>query len=1041
VHLLTLATVAWASTVAYLLPNNSQYHERSAWFRAGTAPIRFFHSYCCGAGFGDIGLQRAGWVLTRAVECNMTDRRSYEKQHGLFPEPDMLLAPLAPRDTCDLFLFGLPCVTFSSAGLHEGFGNDTNTRALAPSQQQDYNERQHHQPPAKRPKLRNTKDAARALFANFILRLEHEAPRSTILENVLGMASSNQGRGLDHIIKAISSSGFAITKVWAGSSEVGGPSRRPRIFLIALRLDIAVCSSWLLVSFQPRMLQTHRNTFSAPCDFEQRSCTGYELQAQSAHFYAVDDILWITDRTPRPAPFGPEHCRNVVRTCWRDVPAPSRDAQLNCYVIGYIRHQLPTDPRNYRAQHQVYDARGLRPTMTTTGQGGLMFRQNRRRAKHFESLHRNIPLGAGRSFAHHVDGEGNFCIARTSTVKEDLAMLGVTGMILARSVFDQRAQMAKAQDPELLLALGASLHHVLDSAQCLNHAVATPMGFSQQCYRYELHPSLQHLLTPCVPHTIKTVLRTRSDALLPSFDIAVTAFQQKVLARVQHFRRFGSMPTERLQPLFLHMAEHWTSPAFFGHVVDFTGDVPRVVEARDVTHDLRIDTNDPLMQYLIADHDDPNVVQLINQHGFHSSSYHSRMITCLWPDHASAVEQWERLLNDLQAETGTTPPCKLTFGTLTPYAPYVSNPGGAVDKKVDFPGAKPKIRAIEDSSASMHMESVNAWISLKHSWRLQLLAVDDIAERYVHLLPLARRLNERIYMFSTDLSRAYRAAGSAYSCWWLNGSHVVTSEGTFCWMVDTRLSFGNKANPLAFCRVAFLLVHMWTRLNTRTIPDTKIYRSAAMQLLVGTPLALLYPEQQEQARGFTRSRRFHHSDLRTHSHLPCSHGRDIDEATALAATQQQPATTATPTTALLQARPLFVTTWSLGAPHLAPHTPTHALSPTQHQTRPRPHYHPPPPKLSPARTSPARSATTRTQAGACSPTPPAASIASSAPTGHHLVRPTTTSCIKPTTPSCRTTARAPPLTMQTSPSTTQPPSAQPRPRPTSTRNLPRSTTA
>jgi hypothetical protein len=209
--------------------------------------------------------------------------------------------------------------------------------------------------------------------------------------------------------------------------------------------------------------------------------------------------------------------------------------------VGYIKRGLPTDSKDYRAWNQVYDARGVRPTMTSSGQGALLLRQGSHRAKYFDER---------KGCIHHRDANGNFIIVRTSTPSEDMAMLLCPNMYIAKSIRDKRAQMAKAQDPQMMLALGATLHHVLDSAHCLSPLLA-------------------------VPFTLKTVLKNRSDALLPAFDLAVNNFQSKLVAREVHFRKHGVMPEgPPLRPLILPMSKYWTSPAFFGHIVDFTNEIP-----------------------------------------------------------------------------------------------------------------------------------------------------------------------------------------------------------------------------------------------------------------------------------------------------------------------------------------------------------------------------------------------------------------------------------------------------------------------------------
>jgi hypothetical protein len=210
-------------------------------------------------------------------------------------------------------------------------------------------------------------------------------------------------------------------------------------------------SSWLLTRFQPCHHQTGRHTFSVPNDFiHTPHCTWKTRQAlkvDGATFYELDDLIWITDPIRFPLPSGPEHSRTVVYCRWQDVPSPSRTHTNNCFVVAYIRANLP-EKRHRRAKHQVYDARGVRPTMTSHGQGALFYHQRR----WSPDLHAFVQVP----------------VVRTSTRTEDISMWGLEALILARRPEHARAQLAKAQDPDTTCAIGASMLHVLDSAQCLD---------------------------------------------------------------------------------------------------------------------------------------------------------------------------------------------------------------------------------------------------------------------------------------------------------------------------------------------------------------------------------------------------------------------------------------------------------------------------------------------------------------------------------------------------------------------------------------------
>jgi hypothetical protein len=214
VHFYTQMTIAFAAQVAIFLPGREDFFDKASWFRSQEAPLHVLRPFCSGAGIGDFGLQQAGFVVLRAVERESVDRWSYLSQFGIFPEPDMLSAPMCPADSADLLSFGLPCEISSSAGTQAGLTGTTD-KAMR----------------------------TMALFHNFIDRLATEAPRSALLENVLGLRYTNQGADFDFVLRHIRGTGFVVGDITVGSSDLGSAQRRPRIYLLILRADIATHSS------------------------------------------------------------------------------------------------------------------------------------------------------------------------------------------------------------------------------------------------------------------------------------------------------------------------------------------------------------------------------------------------------------------------------------------------------------------------------------------------------------------------------------------------------------------------------------------------------------------------------------------------------------------------------------------------------------------------------------------------------------------------------------------------------------------------------
>jgi hypothetical protein len=311
---------------------------------------------------------------------------------------------------------------------------------------------------------------------------------------------------------------------------------------------------------------------------------------------------------------------------------------------------------------------------------------------------------------------------RTFTIDETVRYWGAQGMVLAPGRGALR-QLAKGQEPAVTRAIGSLRIKLIDEADCLG------------TLRPRLLASWQQAV---IPRSVKWRLTCRQDIFCvgSDFDATIATWQRDVIAYVLRFRESGCKPDPALRrprPLSLSLEKH-LQPQFHGVILDVRGSVPLIVSHKPPVHKLTFD----LKSELLEGFDDTIMLQNVMRIGVVAGSRRFRMTITLWPNHASALVEHARRSDDLQIELDAG--CKLRFGLDLPFIPFVGNPNGMVDKAPSIPGAKPKVRQIEDASASLDGESVNDWIFLCQTYGLQLVAIDNIADIYARLLPFALAL-------------------------------------------------------------------------------------------------------------------------------------------------------------------------------------------------------------------------------------------------------------------------------------------------------------
>jgi hypothetical protein len=304
--------VATVATVAFIFPEDPRYNDKASVFRSHAAPSIFAHSWCGGAGVGDLGLQRAGAVFTRACEMDENCRRSYHAQFGIRPCPDFLTMPLAAEGSADVVLITLPCVSFSVAGLQQGTKGPPGSAA----------------------------HAAGDLLTCCFWRLRMERPRSFIFENVAGLLLSNDGmhKDLSYVLQGLSSAGYDCKHGVEGSSDSGRAMRRSRLLIVGLRSDLVQMSSWSVsdISASWSMQRAGVSTRRCVSDIMNHQLSREERLADGAIFIPKANITFESDSLPACLPSGPEFGRPFVRVAPDQVPFPDRASTIHTFAIGTI---------------------------------------------------------------------------------------------------------------------------------------------------------------------------------------------------------------------------------------------------------------------------------------------------------------------------------------------------------------------------------------------------------------------------------------------------------------------------------------------------------------------------------------------------------------------------------------------------------------------------------------------------------------------------------------------------------------------------------
>lgn len=173
-----------------------------------------------GAGGLDLGVERAGYSIVRAVEHDATAVATLNRNRAKFfpnlpevqPQDITALDPHgvlheiggAPGDI-DLLVGGPPCVAFSKSGFHLEY-------------------------------KREGRDPRAGLLNDYVRFLEGVRPRAFIMENVFGLAYRNQSAPVFNALVAhMQYLGYSVSYEILNASDYGVPQNRQRLFIIGAR--------------------------------------------------------------------------------------------------------------------------------------------------------------------------------------------------------------------------------------------------------------------------------------------------------------------------------------------------------------------------------------------------------------------------------------------------------------------------------------------------------------------------------------------------------------------------------------------------------------------------------------------------------------------------------------------------------------------------------------------------------------------------------------------------------------------------------------
>ena len=156
----------------------------------------------CGMGSFHYSLSRLGMECVFASDVSEIARNNYEKNYKVRPEGDV--NDIDPKDLppYDVLCAGLPCQSFSNAGLKRGLEDDRGK-----------------------------------LFFRLMKFVETNKPRFVVIENVSHLLKHDDGKTFETMKNALESEGYSVAHKILKCSDYGIPQMRKRLFVVCSRKE------------------------------------------------------------------------------------------------------------------------------------------------------------------------------------------------------------------------------------------------------------------------------------------------------------------------------------------------------------------------------------------------------------------------------------------------------------------------------------------------------------------------------------------------------------------------------------------------------------------------------------------------------------------------------------------------------------------------------------------------------------------------------------------------------------------------------------
>ena len=168
-----------------------------------STPLKYIDLFC-GIGSFHFSFAKLGWTCVIACDINPTSQQTYAQNYGQQPLGDIVDIDPQQIPGFDILCGGFPCQPFSNIGQHKGFNDERGT-----------------------------------MFSQLMKFTKHHRPKVVVLENVPALLSHDKGQTFTRISNELIAENYVVKHSILRCDDYGIPQMRKRLFVIAIRQDIA----------------------------------------------------------------------------------------------------------------------------------------------------------------------------------------------------------------------------------------------------------------------------------------------------------------------------------------------------------------------------------------------------------------------------------------------------------------------------------------------------------------------------------------------------------------------------------------------------------------------------------------------------------------------------------------------------------------------------------------------------------------------------------------------------------------------------------